>query len=187
VLLLVEGPSDKGALPILARKLIGSRVGVTALAVGKGDLLSAKRVEVHISYAMARQKDILKAVLCVDSECTDIERTRARIETVAQEVAQNLTGVSIRAIVVDHSLEGWLLYDRPAVAQFLGITERWLGYRNPEHECRPANLMDRLFRRAGRDFIKTRDLPDLANRIDPGQVALLSPTFNEFKLAITEG
>ena len=56
VLLLVEGESDRDALPILARKLIRSNVGVTDLPVGKGDLLSPAKAEVHINYAITAKK-----------------------------------------------------------------------------------------------------------------------------------
>lgn len=185
VLLLVEGQSDRRALPILARRLVDVGVGVTALKVGKGDLLSAQKTEVHIRYALARQRDVNKVVLCIDSECTDIGETRARIDAVAREVAGRLPQVSTRAVVVDHSLEGWLLVDRQALARHLGLPEgRLLRYGDPENECRPAELMARVFRQARRDFLKTDALPALAERMDVRLVAQGSPTFATFRQAL---
>lgn len=186
VLLLVEGQSDKQALPVLARKLV-SGVRFTAIPVGKGDLLSAQKVEVHINYAVARQRGIDKAVLCIDSECTDINETRARLDAVVREVAGRLSQIAVRAVVVDHSLEGWLLADRQALAQFLGIREEQLRYGDPENECRPANVMERIFHRARRDFVKTDALPALAGMMDAGRLAQRSPTFEAFRRALVQG
>jgi len=187
VLLLVEGPSDRSTLPILARKL-RSGVRFIARVVGKGDLLSASKVEAHLYAAVVLQRDIDKAVLCIDSECTDISETRARIVTVARQVAGYFSGLSIRAVVVDHSLEGWLLTDRQALARHLGLPERpLLRYGDPENECRPAELMARVFRRARRDFLKTDALPALAERVDTQLIAQGSPTFETFRQALVQG
>ena len=167
--------------------MISSDVGVTALPVGKGDLLSPAKVKVHINYAITRQKDTFKVVLCIDSECTDINVTKTRIEGLAREMVTLFRSLSVKAVVVDHSLEGWLLCDRQGVAEFLGITlRRLLRYGDPDQECRPADLMGKVFLRAGKDFVKAEALADLARRIDHDQLARLNPTFKEFQLAILE-
>lgn len=184
VLLLVEGKSDRDTLPILARKLLTTNVSVRALSVGQGDLLSADKITVHIRFAVARQRDIETVLLCIDSECTEILKTRRRIEAVAQAVSNQITGLTVRASVVDHSLEGWLLNDRRAVAQFLGTSPGALRYSNPENTSRPAVAMRRLFSKHGRDFVKTGDLPRLAGTVDPARIEAGSPTFKEFRLAL---
>jgi hypothetical protein len=186
VLLLVEGPSDEKVLPILARRL-RSGVRFTAKAVGKGDLLSAQKVEVHIRFATAHQRGIDKAVLCIDSECTPTEETRARLDAVAREVGTRFPSIAIRGVVVDHSLEGWLLCDRQALAQFLGQAEQRLRYGNAENECRPAALMGRLFKQARRDFVKTDVLPRLAEIVDAQRISQGSPTFETFRRILVQG
>ncbi len=191
VLLLVEGQSDRAALPILARRLAGAGVGVSALPVGRGDMFSADKVAVHIRLAVGRQRrsTFWKAVLCIDSECTEIDETKGRIDSVVADVDRRIRGVSVRAVVVDHSLEGWLLQDRSALAQYLGVPPTRLRYRDPETECRPAESMRKVFRRSRKrrnSFTKTGDLPSLAELIDTQQLARLSPTFRDFRHAIVE-
>ena len=125
-------------------------------------------------------------MLCIDSECTPINETMARIDAVAHQVAAHFHHVSIKAVVVDHSLEGWFLADRQTLAQFLGIAEQRLHYGNPENECRPAELM-RLFNRAGRDFVKTDALPRLAGIVNTRRITQGSPTFEAFRQALGQG
>jgi hypothetical protein len=186
VLLLVEGQSDQKTLPVLARKIIGPRIGIDVRVVSQGDMLTnARKVVAHIKAAIRR--DTSKALLCVDSECTEIDRTRARLETVTRQVAGSFPRLSVKAVVVDHALEGWLLQDRQSVGRFLGLPERQLRYSNPENHCRPAELMDRLVRRAKiKDYTKPGKLPDLAKQVDPQQIASASPTFEIFRRMIAE-
>lgn len=181
VLLLTEGESDRDTLPVLVRKMVGRTIGVEAQWVGRGDLLSTEKVVVHLSTAVRRHRDIRKALLCIDSECTPIEETRAKIQGVVRTVADRFRSLAVKAVVVDHSLEGWLLGDKGAVAGFLGIQPRRLNYRNPEEECQPAKLMGRIFRRAGRDFVKTGTLASLAEAVDVQGLAHSSPTFRDFQ------
>ena len=184
ILLLVEGQSDREGLPILARKMVSREIGFDALHVSQGNLFSAEKVNAHIGYAVKRKLDTNKAVLCVDSEGIPIEETKARLQTVTQAVSKLRAGLPVKAVVVDHSLEGWVLWDRLAIARFLGLEESALHYRNPESEDRPADLMSKLFRQAGRDYIKMGNLPALAARVDVGEIAKHSPTFREFRSAI---
>lgn len=185
VLLLVEGQSDRDGLPILARKIVPRDIGFDALHIPQGNLFSVDKVSAHVGYAVKRKLDTNKVVLCVDSEGIPIEETKTRIQNVASAVSRLRSGFPIKAVVVDHSLEGWLLWDRLAIARFLGLEESALHYKNPESEDRPADLMNKLFRQAGRDYIKMGNLPALAAKVDVGEIAKHSPTFREFHEAVS--
>ena len=183
---MVEGQSDRATLPILARRLLQPGIGIDARLVAQGDMLSARKVEAHIKAAINQQQDTNKVLICIDSECTEVDVTGTRIDHVARTVAENLHGLAIKGVVVDHSLEGWLLHDREALAGFLNISVTANTYRNPESDCRPATTMGKLFRRARKDFVKTAVLPPLAERADLDKVAQASPTFVAFRSAILE-
>ncbi|MBI4235755.1 MAG: DUF4276 family protein [Chloroflexi bacterium] len=163
VLLLVEGLSDKYVLPILARKMLPGNAGIDVRVVSQGDMVTNAR-KVHAHIRAARRRDTVKVILCRDSEGIPAAETKPKLEVVAQEVARSFRSLPIEAVVVDHSLEGWLLHDREAIARYLGIPPAGLRYRNPEDDLRPARRMENIFRRARRDFTKTGDGPRRAGR-----------------------
>lgn len=94
--------------------------------------------------------------------------------------------VSAKYVVVDHSLEGWLLSDRNAVRKVLGPRASLPRYGNPENECRPAELLQGIFRKNNRDYIKTRDAPRLAKEASPNSILKTSSTFRAFCESLVE-
>lgn len=152
-----------------------------ARAIGQGDLLNGARATTHV--LLAARRDTSKVLLCVDSECTPVEETHVLIDAAAAHVARSLR-MPVAGLVVDHALEGWLLADRRALAQYLAVSPTRLRYRNPEDDCRPAETMTRLFERVGRDFRKPDALPELARQADLAAIAAASGTFRQFQDAL---
>jgi hypothetical protein len=156
ILLLVEGPSDKTALPILAGKIVSKSTHVIAQPVGKGDLFNPDKLRVHIKFACKNNPTIRKVLACVDSENVPIEETQNRVAILGKQLEQLYSSVSIKYIVVDHSIEGWLLCDRKAVSRVLGKNAILPKYRNPENEMNPFGILENIFRKNGRSFKKPR-------------------------------
>lgn len=127
-----------------------------------------------------------KALLCVDSEGIAISERQSAIDSVASSVGPRLRGLAVHGVVVDRSLEGWILCDRQAVANYLGLSLRSLKYQNPEEMADPVKAMRGLFRITSReDYSKTHDLPLLAEMVDPASIAESSPTFQRFRQVLT--
>lgn len=186
ILLLVEGPSDKKALVALAGKVTPDLPIPRVLVVGRGDLFRPEKLKAHVGFAHQQNPRIRKVLACVDSECTPIEETQRQAALLESELQRAFRDLSIKYVVVDHSLEGWLLCDRNAVRKVLG-GKAWLPrYRSPENECRPAQLLETIFRRNNRDFIKTRDAPRLADQAKPQHIFRVSDTFKDFRQALLD-
>lgn len=184
ILLLVEGPSDRDALPILARKIAGH--SLKALPVGKGDLFQPGKLEIHVQFARHQHPSISKVFLCVDSECTPIEDTQHRTRSLEATLAHEFPSLAIRYIIVDHSLEGWFMVDRGALRKVLG-KESWLPKKISSFKgCRPARDMERIFHRNKRDFIKKRDDKRLAEEINIGHVRRMCETFQYFAQTVSD-
>lgn len=159
--------------------------GVDSFPAGQADLTDAAKMLVHARARLQRGGDTWRIVLCRDSECTPIEDTRARLAPAADRLNDALPSCVVRAVVVDHSLEGWFLADRQALAAYLGCRlSRLRRYPSPETICRPAETMGQVFQRARRTFDKVGDLARLAQRVNVDTIAAGSPTFREFRDAL---
>jgi hypothetical protein len=182
ILLLVEGPSDQTTLSILAGKIVPSSVPVSAFPVNKGDLFNPQKLSIHIGYFFRKHPELHKVLACVDSEGIPIDETQGRVATLEKQLQTAFRHLRIKYIVVDHSLEGWLLCDRSAMRKILGEKAKMPSYGNPENLDRPADLMERIFRKnRSHGYIKTRDAPLLAKEIDPRNLIRLSDTFKDFR------
>ena len=184
ILLLVEGPSDRKALTALVRKLCSHPVQCRSMK-GKGDLFKPDKLEGHISYACRQHSEISKVLACVDSECTPVEQTQSDIAPLESQLQRRFPDLDVKYVVVDHSLEGWLLQDRHAVRRVVGRNSTLPRYGNPENQCRPADLLYQIFRRNNRDLIKPRHCPQLAEEVDVQLISESSETFRYFANVLT--
>jgi hypothetical protein len=177
--LFVEGSSDKKAIPILIHKILevhGSRQKCICRNLrGKGNILNAKKIQGHWKALLEQDSDIAKVIVCVDSDCDP-----AGIQEKALEIERELNkmGLPIRYAVVVHALEGWLAADSKALERLLGRQVQIK--RNLEEECKPAEWLENLFARRGKNFQKTRDDPRIAEHVDPREIAKHSSSFRRF-------
>jgi len=186
ILLLVEGYSDRRALPILAGKIAPGSALPKALRVPRGDLFSPDNLQPHIRYACQQSPELSKVLICVDSECTPIDETRSQIAPFQAELQRAFPRLTIRYVVVSHALEGWLLADRAALRELLGKNVRLRRYGNPEDLCRPAEILAGIFSSNNRDYIKTRDAIRLAEQADVRRISRQCHTFQDFQQAVRD-
>lgn len=182
LLLLVEGQSDRDVLPILVRKMLPS-TRVRAIWEKRGNLMNPEKVKACIRAEKSKGTRFTKIFICVDSECTPVTVTQG---TVTEREAQ-LAGLRPppRYIVVDHSLEGWLLKDLGALQKVLG-RKVVLPKGRASYHCRPHTCLAELFGRCHKDFLKTTHNPLIAQVADPERIAESSPTFAAFKRLVED-
>jgi hypothetical protein len=168
IALFVEGPSDKETISILLRKILGDNISIIPKVFrGRGSLLDEREVSARIIYTLHQHSDISKIIVCVDSECTPAEETKAKVETVANLVRSKIpTEYPLHYIPVIHALEGWLLSDRDTVKKCLGHRAKIDIPVSAFSECRPKEVMKDVFKKANKDFLPLRDCPTIADQID---------------------
>ncbi len=176
--LYVEGRSDKDTIPVLIKKL-GYRLRIVSKAVPQSELLIGDKMARHLSELLREHNDVDLVLVCIDSERVDPSVTEQRVRPVQRRLNET-SSVPVRYAVVDHALEGWLACDEDAVQSVLGSRARVNIRSNPENHPTPADLLERVFRENGRKFRKTRDNPNIAERVSVERVASKSPTFRRF-------
>ena len=118
----------------------------------------------------------------IDSGGVDPEHTRKGTVSISRHLNRLLSGISIRYVVEDHSLEGWLACDEEALRATLGPRAQICITGNPENHPRPAELMREMFRRnRKKSFGKTIDNLRIAENVDPQNILTKSPTFRRLR------
>jgi putative transposase len=93
-------------------------------------------VEVHIKTAVARQKDIFKAVLCIDSECTEIDKT---VDCLNIDMSESLVKLIARQEGMDETSLGvkgkqGIVQSKQSRAAFLSDPEHQIVFHyTPKH------------------------------------------------------
>ena len=174
--LLVEGKSDKDAIPKLIRKFLDPSPRIIPRTIHRGEMFNSKKVRPHLEALLKQHQDVEKIIICVDSECTDPEEIREEVSKVERELEG--TDLVVKYAVVVHALEGWLATDSRALGRVLGRQVSM--ERNLEDVCKPDEFLAGLFSRYGKDFQKTRHDPLIAGYADPKRMARLSPSFQRF-------
>ena len=174
--IFVEGPSDKTTIPILIRKL-GYRAGIHSRVVRQGDMLNVREMSNQIAALRASQGRLRRILVFKDSEGVDALETLRTSQSIEAQLNRLTVGIPVEYIVVDHSLEGWLACDLEALRAVLGRGALIRLRGNPENDLRPAKVLERLFSRNGKSFVKTVHNPKIAQHVMPGNIAKKSPTF----------
>ncbi len=169
----VEGDSDEKAICTLLRKL--GRRSVHPGVVRRGNMFDVDKMAAHIAALRGRHPSIERVLIFLDSECTDPDATLQETEQ-PQASLRKMSPVPVDYLVVDHSIEGWLLQDK-ALRGILGkgATVRVKG--STEEECRPALKMRRIFRDNGKEFHKVLHNPELAKAVSAKTLEATDPTF----------
>ena len=186
--LFVEGPSDERSIPILARKILASkgvRHGVVVRVAPRGNLFNAQKMKVHIDTLLRTHQDITKVIICVDSDCNPPEAEGLAKSAEGQLVNLRLKTL-LRYVVVVHALEGWLAADTGAVGKVVGANVASYIPQDLEGVCKPADLLDQIFDKYGKDFRKTQHDPLIADYADPAAIARRNSSFRQFQEAITD-
>ncbi|MFQ6057731.1 MAG: DUF4276 family protein [Anaerolineae bacterium] len=178
--LFVEGKSDKDAIPELVRRFLSASPGIICRIVRRGDMFNSAKIKAHLGPLLKGHPDVSKVIVCVDSECTDPAEIREEASRIEQELNRMSLPVVPRYVVVVHALEGWLAADSEALEKVLGKGIRVRIEQSLEKVCKPAELLEDIFARHGKNFRKTVHDPLIAEHADPKKIARQSSSFQQF-------
>ncbi len=179
IALLVEGVTDTYILPVLIKRILGERTGVEKTVLnGAGNMLNEDKIIPRLN-SFSKDKSISKIIICKDSECTPDTETRKELENLRKTVDGRKTySKPIHYVVVNHAPEGWLLGDSEAIARYLN--ERTKIKTSATADCRPKELLEDLFRKAGKYLIARRDYPKLSASVDIQKICSNNQSFKYF-------
>lgn len=185
----VEGGSDQDSLPFLVHSLTGSSLGIEKRRVPAGDMLSDDKMEGILIPLIRQHPDISKVLIFRDCECAEpkeIQQFHERMRRIEKElrdrIRRRIRGVEISYILVIHALEAWLMADGQAVREVLGndVADRLPA--NPEHECRPRQLLEWL----SDLFDHMKHDKELAKRARPEIIKVKCPSFQKLEQALRD-
>lgn len=179
--LFVEGQSDEDTLPKLARK-ISPNLGFITRVLPRGDLFNATKVCAYIDADIKiKHQDILRIIVCPDSECTpeaEFLRLALPIEKQVRAVVKN---PPVHYCGVIHATEAWLACDALALGRYIGLgNTKASGTLAIVNSCKPKQAMRELFHRHRRDYTNVRDNPRLADAVDAQELIRVSASFTRF-------
>jgi len=188
IALFVEGPSDKVALPILVKRILGERTSVILNDFhGRGNLLNVKKVCAVAQFLLQQSPDVSKIMVCVDSECTPGDQTEREIREIEKSVNARLQHrCSVHYIAVIYALEGWLLTDPDAITRYLGPRAKVKIPNRAASNCKPKEVMKRIFRKTGKGYLAKRDAPRIAEKIDIDKIANWNSSFARFREQVAD-
>jgi hypothetical protein len=178
VLFTEDGPTGE-AIKILARKILsatGKNLEIKRRQVNQGDIFkNPRKLAALIQLVSAKGKS--KIIVCVDSECTDPSIIERNLEPCKRAV-KGLQSV-VHFVIVVHALETWLATDEEALRVILKADKKIKIPGNLENECRPGSILQEIFRKHGRKFIKSKDDLTIAEHADPAQIAQRCTSFKK--------
>lgn len=178
--LFVEGKSDKDTIPKLIRKLFDTPPKIIPRTIHRGEMFKSEKVRPYLEALLKQHQDVEKVIVCVDSECTDPAEIQREVSKVERELSEMDLPVVPQYAVIVHALEGWLAADSGALRQILGRGAEVRIEQNLEEICRPAELLEGIFAQHGKNFLKFRDDPRLAEHVNPKEIAKHSYSFHRF-------
>ncbi len=180
VLFTEDGPTGE-AISILARRILsttGKNVKVKRRQVNRGDIFKNPR-KLAAFINLAQQKEKSRIIVCVDSECTPSAVTEQNLKPCKDHVQK--VKLAAHFIVVVHALETWLAADPNALRSAFSIKSEVKVPGHLESECRPADMLARLIKKHGFEFIKSRDDVKIAGYADPKLLAQRCSSFAQFQ------
>ncbi|MGA9347880.1 MAG: DUF4276 family protein [Anaerolineae bacterium] len=184
--LFVEGKSDKDAIPKLIRKFLDTPLKIIPRMIHRGEMFKPEKVKPYLEALLKQHQDVEKVIVCVDSECTDPAEIQREVSKVERELSKMGLPVVPEYAVVVHALEGWLAADSGALRQVLGRGAEVRIEQNLEEICRPAELLEDIFAQHGKNFLKPRDAPLLAEHVNPEEIAKRCSSFRRFRQLVKD-
>jgi hypothetical protein len=178
--LFVEGSSDEDTLPKLARK-VSPNVGFITRVLPRGDLLNAAKVGAYIKAITTKHQDILKVIVCPDSECTPEEEFLKIVLPIERDLRDLVKKPPVYYCGVIHATEAWLACDAVALGKYIGLgNTKAPGTQAIVNSCKPKQALREFFTRHGREFTNVRDNPRLADTLDAEVLVKVSASFARF-------
>lgn len=145
---IVEGRSDEKVVEEICKKL---RVFPKIKKMGK--TISPRKAKAFAEFLLDMSCE--KVIILKDSHCsnpTKIEenlRNRLKEESLRDKINGN-----VKICIVVHAIESWLLGDEEAIGDYLSAKIKEI--HNPENACNPEEVLDGLFKKNGREYLKRR-------------------------------
>jgi len=176
-----DGPTGE-AIRILAEKFLpktSKPPKIIRRCINRGDIFGNPR-KLGELIKLVSAKEPTKAIICVDSECTDPKITENNLRSTISALKK--LRLAFHFVIVVHALETWLAADEEALRKVLKISIRVKTPGNLETECRPAGILKEIYRKHGKgDFIKSRDDLIIAQHADPVRIAERCSSFRKFQ------
>ncbi|MGH7595769.1 MAG: DUF4276 family protein [bacterium] len=180
IVLFTEDDTTGKAIRILAQKVLMEKSKppkVIQRWMRQGHIFNPKNVITFIRNESRQEKT--KIIICVDSECTDPNIIERNLDP-CKKAVKRLQFV-VHFLVVVHALETWLAADEKALRSILKTNKEIKIPGNLEMECRPGNILQEVFRKHGRKFLKSKDDLIIAEHADPARIAERCSSFRRFQ------
>lgn len=175
--IIVEGESDEKVIREITNKL-GVNAKIRRSKRG-AKIQSPKKTK---SYVLDLLYDCDKVVILKDSHCSDPYEKERNLEEGLKELEVSFNG-SIQICIVVHAIESWRLADEEAIGDYLTSAVKEI--KNPEDECEPDKVLDEIFKKNGRVYLKGGVAPgEIAKRLSLEQLIKKCPSFIKFKTFI---
>ncbi|RZN37999.1 MAG: DUF4276 family protein [Methanophagales archaeon ANME-1-THS] len=173
---IVEGTSDEKVIREITTKLgINAEIRMSRRGA---KIQSPKKTKSFVDLL----HDCDKIVILKDSHCSDPEAIESNLRKRLRELGLSFDG-NIRICIVVHAIESWLLADEEAIGDYLGSKVKEV--LNPENACKPEEVLDGIFKKNGREYLKGGEAPrELAKRLRLEKVITKCPSFIKFKAFI---
>lgn len=180
IAIFIEEPSSQKPIQIFVRKILGRKIGTVIRVKKRGDLLNKEKIEAYIENdILLEHNDILKFVVCVDSECTP-EEEMTKLTCKIEASLKSKVKQPFHYIIVTHAFEGWLLADPVCIKKYLGQRAKVKIPASASKVCKPKVLMQDIFRKADRDYHYTIENARIADLSDPKRMIKKSTSFKKF-------
>ena len=174
---IVEGESDEKVIREITRKL-----GVPAKIRRSRRGATIQSPRKTGSYVVDLLSDCEKVVILKDSHCSDPHAKEENLRGRLQGAGLPVDG-DLHICMVVHAIESWLLADEEAISDYLGSKVKEL--RDPETECKPEEVLEELFKKTGKVYLKGGEAPrELARRLSVEKLITKCPSFKKFKALI---
>ncbi|OGF61391.1 MAG: hypothetical protein A2Y62_05835 [Candidatus Fischerbacteria bacterium RBG_13_37_8] len=172
IALIGEGKNDKEVIPVFIKKIFqpyNIDPSIIARKVPRGDLFSSHKIRAYLEKdILAKHSRIDKAIICVDSECSDENEITDKAKLIEKELA-DINPQPIYIVLI-HALEGWLLADTEAIESYLATK---INIKPSDAlVCKPKEMLSSIFRKAGKDFDYMRDNPRIAQLCNPDRIIM---------------
>lgn len=175
--LLIEDVRGKEAFILLSRRILGKGIGIEVRSPKGASLLDEKKVLARIQKNLLQDHpDLSKILICVDKDC--VEEREREVRDLERRIKKKIKK-PIFYILVTHAFEGWLLGDLSEIQEYLHSDMKI----SPKVtlDCNPKDEIKKIFEKAGKEYLSSRDAHQIAKRIDLEEVARNNESFGKFR------
>lgn len=186
VVVVASGETERRALPSLVGHLRANGIVMDDVRVpprhARLDVQMAERLVKAAWFEDPTSKPD-KFVVLVDVDTADPEDVLRPFETQLPQRLANVHATILYAIAQRH-LEAWFFGDAAGLRGWLGGSLGNVDTSNPDAIPNPKLHLRHLL---GQRLYTSRVSEDIASSLDPASIAMRSPSFRRFQLAVTNG